>query len=157
MSSTPVSAWKDQDIVAALVFGGAGAGFVVASLRLDFGSPIDMGPAFFPRIVGALLLLLALVIGGRGLAARRRMAAAPAMNLAWRPLLAVLLALVLFVVALRPLGLFAASALLVVVASAAAQDRRWREIAVLAVVLSLAVGLLFVWGLKLQAPLLPWQ
>lgn len=79
------------------------------------------------------------------------------LRLPLRPILSVFVAMLLFVLTLRGFGLIVASALLVLVAGVAPRDRRWREVAISAVVLSLFAGFLFVYGLGLQAPLLPWR
>lgn len=147
---------RNKDVVCGLVFAACGIGFIADSTSLTFGTPMDMGPAFFPRIVGLLLILLAAAIVGKGvfdvLAERRD----EPLRLAVGPVLYVFLALFLFCIALRPLGLIAASVLLVVVVGAAPKDRRWIEVAISAVALSIGAGFLFVYGLGLQAPLLPW-
>jgi Tripartite tricarboxylate transporter TctB family len=148
---------RHPDVLAGLIFGGLGASFLVGSLSHEFGRAVDMGPGYFPRIVGAALVLLALLIGIRGLVDARGRAdsdTAP-LGLSLRPIATVGVALLLFSVTLRSLGYVVAAALLVAVAGAASRQRRWPEIAMLAAVLSLASGALFVLALKLQAPLWP--
>jgi zinc transporter ZupT len=71
------------------------------------------------------------------------------------PIVTVGIALALFSLTLRSLGYVVAALLLVAVAGAASRERRWKEVALLAVVLALAAGALFVLALKLQVPLWP--
>lgn len=148
---------RHPDVLAGLTFAALGAGFFLASLTHEFGSAVDMGPGFFPRIVGAGLLVLALPIGLRGVidVRRREGVRETPVRFALVPILTVGVALALFALALRSLGYVVAALLLVAVAGAAARDRRWKEVAALAIVLALAAGALFVFALKLQAPLWP--
>jgi Tripartite tricarboxylate transporter TctB family len=148
---------RHPDVLAGLIFAGLGAAFFVASLTYEFGRAVDMGPGFFPRIVGAALLVLALPIGLRGLidARRRDGASGPPVRFALGPIVTVGVALALFSLTLRSLGYVVAALLLVAVAGAASRDRRWKEVALLAIALALAAGVLFVLALKLQVPLWP--
>jgi Tripartite tricarboxylate transporter TctB family len=148
---------RHPDVLAALILGALGASFFVASLGHEFGRSVDMGPGYFPRIVGGALVLLALLIGLRGLieASRSEDNGRTALGFPLGPILTVGVALALFSLTLRSLGYVIAAVLLVAVAGAASPQRRWREVALLAVALSLASGGLFVLALKLQAPLWP--
>lgn len=152
---TPWRLLRNKDVVSALLIGAAAVGFLIASEGMTFGTPMDMGPSFFPRIVSVLLLCLAIGIGLKGLANLE--AEEDPLVIPLRPIVTVFIAMALFVVTLRSLGLIAASMLLVLAAGAAPLDRRWREVAISAVVLSVFAGFLFVYGLGLQAPLLPWR
>ncbi|SDN41165.1 tripartite tricarboxylate transporter TctB family protein [Ensifer sp. YR511] len=156
MSTSLLRIAKNKDVICAVVFGILGTGFVVDSLSLSFGEPMDMGPAFFPRMVGCALVLLALAIGIKGVA-NVLAEKGEDLKIALLPVLYVFVAIGLFVLTLRSLGLIVASLLLVGVTGVASRDRRWREVILMAAVLSIVAGLLFVYGLGLQAPLLPWR
>ncbi|PZQ48182.1 MAG: hypothetical protein DI556_15280 [Rhodovulum sulfidophilum] len=148
---------RNKDVVSAVLIAIAAGAFFVTSLRLSFGSPMDMGPGFFPRIVSALLFCLAVGIGVRGATEALSDGRDEPLRLPLRPIVSVFAAMFLFVLTLRGFGLIVASALLVLVAGVAPRDRRWREVAISAAVLSVTAGFLFVYGLGLQAPLLPWR
>jgi hypothetical protein len=154
--ASPGQIARNKDVICGLVFAFCGLGFIADSTALTFGTPMEMGPAFFPRIVGVLLLILAAVIVAKGVIGALAAQGDEPLTLALPPILYVFLALFLFCIALRPLGLIAASVLLVLVVGAAPKDRRWVEVAISALVLSIGAGFLFVYGLGLQAPLLPW-
>jgi ABC-type Fe3+-siderophore transport system permease subunit len=55
------------------------------------------------------------------------------------------------------MGLIAAAAAMVIIASIAAQDKKWKEIIISAVALSAFCALAFVKGLGLQMKLFPWS
>lgn len=147
---------RNKDVICGLVFAVLAIAFIVNSASLTFGTPMEMGPAFFPRIVGFMLLVLAAIIAGKGVLDVLADQSDEPLRLSVRPILYVFGALILFCLTLRSLGLVGASILLVVAVGAAPRDRRWIEVAISAVLLSLGAGFLFVYGLGLQAPLLPW-
>ncbi|MBD9596390.1 tripartite tricarboxylate transporter TctB family protein [Ensifer sp. ENS05] len=156
MSTNLLRIVKNKDVICAVVFGALGTGFVADSLSIAFGTPMDMGPAFFPRMVGCMLVFFALAIGIKGVA-EALIEKGEDLKIALLPIVYVFVAIGLFVLTLRSLGLIIASLLLVGVTGIASRDRRWLEVAIMAVVLSIVAGLLFVYGLGLQAPLLPWR
>jgi hypothetical protein len=55
------------------------------------------------------------------------------------------------------MGLVAASAAMIIIASIAAQDKNWKEVIISAAVLSAFCALAFVKGLGLQMKLFPWS
>jgi hypothetical protein len=149
------SIFKNRDVLSALVFFALGMTFAVSSFSMAFGEPMDMGPAFFPRIVSMLLIGISVIIAIQGF-----LKTAPdpqKIKIAVVPILIATGGVVAFSLALRPLGLIAASALLVLISGAAMRDARWRELVISAVVLSICCGVLFIYVLGLQARLLPWD
>lgn len=119
--------------------------------ELKMGTASRMGPGYFPTVLAGLTGLMGLVIAGRSLV----MDGPPLDRLHWRQALPLLGAIVAFGLAIRPLGLVIASALLFAIAAIAEEDTKWRELAVVSVVLILfAVGL-FVLALGLPFPLWP--
>jgi len=147
---------RNKDVISGAVFAIAAIAFMIQSRTLTFGSPMEMGPAFFPRVVGGMLLVLAIAILAKGVTEELREPTEP-LRLHVLPIFKVFVAVVVFVLALRPLGLILASALLVAIVGSAPKDRRWPEVAISAVVLSVLSGFLFVHALGLQAPLMPWR
>jgi hypothetical protein len=112
-----------------------------------------MGPGYFPRILGILLIVLGVTIALRAL--RVRGEAMPRFRL--RPLVVVLGSVVLFGAIVRPLGVALSTVILIVTASAASSEFRPRESLAAGVLLAaLAVGV-FVIGLQLQLPIWPLQ
>jgi len=67
----------------------------------------------------------------------------------------VLGAVVLFGIILKAVGMLAAGAILVFIASMGSRDFRWRQSLILGVILVIFCALVFVWGLKLPIPLCP--
>ncbi|HTS52208.1 MAG TPA: tripartite tricarboxylate transporter TctB family protein [Burkholderiales bacterium] len=114
------------------------------------GSAVRMGPGYFPSVLGALLAGLGLVIVGRSLA----LEGPKVTGFALRSLILVLAAVLAFGLLLEPVGLVVATVALVVIGCLAGTEFRWRDVAILCVILiALALGL-FVYGLGL--PLKVW-
>lgn len=141
-----------KDFASGLGFVGLGTVTALGALRYDLGSASAMGPGYFPLLCGVVLALLgALVIAG---------ACAPgeAVGLErWSlpSILIVLAALLIFAVALEPLGLVVALPLLVAISSAAHPGYSWRTVLMLIAVLLPLVWAVFVLFLGLTFPMLP--
>src|SRR5262245_26391288 len=140
-----------KDFWAGLIFIAIGGGFVLLAEQYRLGDMHRMGPAMFPTLVGALLVLLGLIIALRAFA----FDGAPVPRFYLRPIGVSVLAIVLFGVALQWLGLIAAVAVLVLVGAYAARDVRPLENLALAAVMILFSVAVFVWLLGLPLPLWP--
>ena len=142
-----------RDFWSGVLFTLLGVGALVIGSKYTLGTAARMGPGYFPRILGILLIVLGVVIALQAL--RVRGEAMPRFRL--RPLVVVLGSVVLFGAIGRPLGVALSTVILIVVASAASSEFRPRESLVAGLVLAaLAVGV-FVVGLQLQLPIWPLQ
>ena len=140
-----------KDFWSGVLFAAVGAATLVLAARYTLGTAARMGPGYFPRILGILLILLGSILALRAL--RTSGAAIPRFQ--WRPLLVVLGSVVLFGAIVRVAGVALSTVLLIVVASAASHEFRPRESIIVGVLLAaLAVGV-FVIGLQLQLPIWP--
>jgi putative tricarboxylic transport membrane protein len=115
---------------------------------LPMGRLVRMGPAYTPSMIGLILVGFGVVISARGLLIEGPGLAA----WAWRPLAIITSSIVAFGALLERAGLVAAALALVVIATLAAPDRRWGELAAFAVGLTVACVLIFksFLGLPLQ-------
>jgi hypothetical protein len=136
------------DLLTGLLFIGLGGGFVLIAGDYRLGSAHQMGPGYFPTVVGGLLALLGVVLALRSqIGARGELE-----RFSWRPLAIVITAIVLFGVTVRGAGLVPAIAILTVV-SLSASDRFGPMIAiVLATVLATFSWAVFTYGLGLPLP-----
>ena len=137
-----------QNLGAAVIFTGLALVGLVNGRDLPFGSAAKMGPGFFPTIlsllvlgIGLLNVAMALTIDGPAIERPQ-----------WRPLAFVCASMMIFGLAINYIGLALSAALLTFLAAGARPDTRWREIAVLAVVLAIFSVLLFVYGLGQSMP-----
>ena len=142
-----------KDFCAGALFIAIGIATILLGTRYALGSAARMGPGYFPRILGTLLIVLGGILAVRALRIRGPRIAA----LRWRPTLIVLGSVVLFGAIVRPVGVALSTVILIVAASAASHEFRPREAFVAGVLLAaMAVGV-FVVGLQLQLPIWPWQ
>ncbi|HTS21238.1 MAG TPA: tripartite tricarboxylate transporter TctB family protein [Casimicrobiaceae bacterium] len=140
-----------KDFCAGLIFVAFGIAAIALGSEYPLGTAARMGPGYFPRILGILLIVL-----GGGLSLRAlRLPGAALPGWKWRPVLVVLLSVVVFGLLLTRLGLALSTVGLIFAASAASREFRPKEALVSGVLLAaLAVGV-FVFGLKLVIPIWP--
>jgi NADH:ubiquinone oxidoreductase subunit 2 (subunit N) len=136
---------RSQDLYTGLTFIAFGLAAVFFARPLRFGTAAQMGPGYFPSVLGGILALLGLVILIRSVWSTGTRVS----PLALRPLLFVTAAVVAFGVLLRPMGLVVATLALVVVARLADREFRVTESALLALFLAVVATGLFVYGLRL--------
>jgi hypothetical protein len=141
-----------KDFFAGLIFVAFGIAAIVIGSGYPLGTAARMGPGYFPRILGTMLIVLGCALALRGL--RLQGSAIPAWK--WRPTLVVIGSVVLFGLIVTRVGLVFSTIILIVLSSAASQEFRPREAVISGILLSaLAVGV-FVLGLKLQLQIWPW-
>ena len=110
-----------------------------------------MGPGYVPRALGLLLLAFAAVLIVKSLRSQGSRIAVGDL----KPVLVVLASVLLFGLAVMPMGLVLATVILIMVSSAASHEFRWKEALVASLVLAAFVTVAFGYGLKLQLPILP--
>jgi hypothetical protein len=133
------------DVAAGIVFVGFGVFFGLQSMGLEMGTGLRMGPGYFPALLSGLLVLLGVAVLAGGL----RRAGAPVGPLAWRGMLFILPAPVVFGLTVRGLGFVPAIFVATLIACQASP--RMRPLAALALSAAVTVFsmLVFVWGLGL--------
>jgi hypothetical protein len=151
-----------QDFWSGVMFAAFGVFFMVFARNYDMGTAARMGPAFFPTMLGGLLLFLGIFIGLRALApgSKDSIHIAPGGDGAisrfhFKPLLLVLGAVIAFGLLLRPAGMIVSLSVLVVVSSLASDQFRLRDVVLLTIGLALLVLAVFIYGLGMTVPVLP--
>jgi len=140
-----------KDFYAGLLFIAFGIGAIVVGSNYTLGTAARMGPGYFPRILGMLLIALGAVLMLRAL----RLRGTPVPAFKWRPTLIVLGSVVLFGLVVEQLGLLVSTVGLIFGASAASHEFRWKEATLSGVFFALLAIAVFVLGLKLQLPIWP--
>ncbi len=141
---------SSQDLLAGALFVAFGAAAFLFSLDFDMGAARRMGPAYFPRVLGGLLMVLGTIVALRGLV----LEGPPLQGIAARPFL-VLAGVLFFGLTVDRFGLAVATAGLVLVSALGGHEFRLREGIVLAAVLTVMAVLIFVEGLGMPMPVLP--
>ena len=100
-----------KDFWAGLMFIAFGVAFTWVAQNYQMGTSVRMGPAYFPTMLGGILAVIGIAITIQSLI----VSAGPVAKFYFRPLVLIVLATVLFGLALKPLGLVIAVAILVIV------------------------------------------
>ena len=140
-----------KDFWAGLMFVAFGLGFVIVARHYAMGTAVRMGPAYFPTVLGGLLALIGLAIFIKSFVTN----GPPVPRIVLRPMTRILIAIVLFGVFLRPLGLIVSAAILIGVGALGGHEFKAKEVAILYVVLTVFSVAVFVKGLGLPIPTCP--
>ena len=144
------------DILAGLIFVAFGLAFAIASLRYELGTPLRMGPGYFPLVLGGILVFLGLLIVGKGLVSSSsdegRLGRVP-----WRALFLIVAAVLFFGLTVRGLGLVPATAVTALLTALASYRTGILAAVAIAAGLTVLCVLIFVLALQLRLPLVgPW-
>jgi hypothetical protein len=145
--------YNRRDFWSGMMFTGFGGMFAVLSRQYDMGTLAQMGPGWFPFVLGLLLVLLGLLVA---VGASQSAASSGDIDpIGWRELGLVVLAIALFALLLPYLGVVVSIVLMVVTAALAAHERRAIEVGIVAVALSLLCYVIFIRGLGVPLPVWP--
>jgi hypothetical protein len=140
---------NNRDFLAGLLFLVFGVLTIFFARDYPIGITARMGPGYFPLVLGGLLCLFGMVIMLRGVRA-----GTPVSGVwGWRPLVLITLSIVVFGFSMETLGLVPALILLYFIAAFAGHEFRFKEVLLLALVMSAFAAAVFVYGLKLPYPL----
>jgi len=140
-----------RDFYAGLLFVAFGVVALVFAQSYPLGTASRMGPGYFPRVLGILLVSLGAL---QTLIGMRRKSGFP-LEWHWRPLFILLASVALFIVLTTWLGLIVSALVLVFISSAASAEFRWKEALIAGAAQGVAAAALFVWGLGLPLPVWP--
>ena len=140
-----------KDFVAGLMFAAFGVAAIVISSNYPLGTAARMGPGYFPRILGLLLIVLGTVLVLRAL----RLQGSPLPRWPLRPTLVVLGSVILFGLIVTRVGLALSTVILILAASAASHEFRPKEALVSGIGFAILAIAVFVIGLKIQLPVWP--
>lgn len=142
------------DVLAGLTFVLLGLGFALGALAYPVGTAARMGPGFFPLVLGSLLVVFGgLIVLKPALDGDGEPLHAPS----WRAVALISLAILVFGLTIRGLGLLPTLIVTAFVAALASRETRVPGAAALAVGLTVVSVLIFVVALRLNLPLVgPW-
>lgn len=145
---------SQRDFWSGLMFVVVGLGFALGAQEYSFGSSARPGPAYFPFGLGILLALLGAGVLFTALTVETE-DGDPIGHFAFKPLLIIMGSVALFGFLLPRLGLLVSLPILILTASLAGDEFRWKDAAISIVVLTLGSWLIFIKGLNLVMPVLP--
>jgi hypothetical protein len=142
-----------KDFWSGLIYIAFGLSAIVIARDYDMGTALRMGPAYFPTILGALLMLIGAISVMRSFFVRD----APIGGFALKAVLIVVVATFLFGVTVRGAGLAIALPILIIVSATASNRFTWVGSVALAAGLTLFCVLVFLKGLGVPLPIVgPW-
>ncbi len=144
-----------KDFWSGVMFIAFGLFFAGFARNYDMGTAARMGPAYFPTVLGLLLMALGAFVAFKGMRTEPEDGHGQVDKFHFKPLGFVLGAVVAFGLLLRPAGLIVALLALIIVSSLGSGEFKLKEILPLAIGLCLLVLAVFIWGLGLTIPVLP--
>ena len=140
-----------RDFLGGLMLLAFGVAAIVLSSDYAMGTAARMGPGYFPRALGLILIAIGAVIAAQAL----RVAGPRFPRWPLRPTIVVLGGVVLFGAVVERAGLALSTVVIVFVASVASREFRPREALVSAILLAALAVLVFGVGLQVQLPIWP--
>ena len=144
---------NQKDFGAGLMYMVIGLFFTYMATQYSMGTPAKMGPGYFPFWLGLVMTALGLVILIKSLGAKAAIEKIPPFN--WRVIALITGSAVLYGVLLPIMGFIVAVFVLVFLSASASHEFHWKGTLMNAIFLIVFTYLVFVVGLKLQFPLLP--
>ena len=117
----------------------------------QMGSSVRMGPAYFPVVLGGMLAALGLIVLLDSIVEEGPEVA----TFHFRPLIFIAISSLAFAYLLKPLGLVLASVALVFISAYGGHEFKFKEVALMSVVLVIFSVLVFVKALSLPFPICP--
>lgn len=142
-----------KDFLTGVIYIAFGAAFVLIARDYGMGTAFRMGPAYFPTVLGGILILIGLISLVRSLLRP----GTPIAAFTIKGLLVVVGATALFGFIVRGAGLAVALPVLVIVSGYASADFRWGRMIALAIGITIFCVLVFLKGLGVPLPVIgPW-
>jgi putative tricarboxylic transport membrane protein len=140
-----------QDFIGGIVLVAIALFALWASSDLQGMHGFTFGPGTAPRMFAVLLLALGAAITINGVVSE----GAPLAHYSWRGPLFVMLAIVFFALAIRPLGLVVSGFASFLISALGTPETRWIETLIVGLCLTIGCALLFPYVLGLPMPLFP--
>ena len=145
---------SQRDFWSGLMFVVIGAGFAIGATNYSMGTSARPGAGYFPLMLSVIMAILGAIVLFKSLTIESA-DGDPIGSIAWKPLLIIVAAIVIFGLTLERLGMIITVPLLIVISSLAGDEFKWRGVIINAIVLTIGSWAVFVWGLKLTIPLWP--
>ena len=140
-----------RDFWAGVLYIAFGLAAVLIARYYPIGTTSRMGPGYFPRGLGFMLMFIGLILTLRALRFDGIALAFPT----FKPLLIILGSVALFGLAAPHLGIVIATVILIIASSTASHEFRWKEAIIASLVMAAFTVAAFAWGLQLQLPVWP--
>ena len=144
---------SSKDFWTGLIYLFFGVSAILIARDYGMGTGGKMGPAYFPTILGGLLVVIGVISVIRSFIAH----GAPIGRFAFKGLALVSVSVLMFGIVVRGAGLTVALPLLVIISALASSRFRWRPTLIMAAGLTVFCVLVFIKGLGIPLPIIgPW-
>lgn len=140
-----------KDFYAGVLFIAVGIFTIAVAANYPMGTAARMGPGYFPRALGSLLIILGAFSLLRGL----RTPGESVPRWFFRPIVVALGSVVIFGLIVQYVGMALSTIFLVVASSAASPEFRVKESLIAGVLMAIACVLVFIYGLGITLPVWP--
>ena len=142
-----------KDFWTGLIYIFFGSSAILIAREYGMGTAIKMGPAYFPTILGGLLV----VVGAISVIRSFFVPGAPIGAFVFKGLILVTVAVLVFGFVVRGAGLVVALPLLIIISAVASSRFRWRPTLIMVAGLTIFCVLVFIKGLGIPLPIVgPW-
>ena len=144
---------KPRDFWSGVMYAAIGIAFavIVKVNEYPMGTGSRMGPGYFPYVLGIIMALLGIAIIVESFATE----GPPVSKFAWKPLIWILGAVVVFGLIAKIAGLALSIVVLVVVSAYGGDEFKIKEAIIASAILAIFSVAVFVYGLKLPFPIWP--
>ena len=141
-----------KDFWAGVMFFIVGLASLIVAFNYPLGTSARMGPGYFPRVLGGLLMVLGAFLSLRSF----KLQGEAITPFAWKAIALILGGIGVFALIVNVAGLVVATFALIIISGFASKEFNLKESIISSIVLSAASVGLFIVGLKLQFPIFPW-
>ena len=145
---------SQRDFWSGMMFLVVGITFAIGASNYSLGTSARPGPGYFPLMLSVIMAILGAIVLFKSLTIESSNGD-PIGSIAFKPLLIIVAAIVVFGLLLERLGMVVTVPILIIMASMAGDEFKWRGVLVSVVVLTVGCWLVFILGLKLTIPLWP--
>ena len=145
---------SQRDFWSGLMFVVVGVIFAVGATNYSMGTSARPGAGYFPLLLSVIMAILGAIVLFKSLTIETP-GGDPIGEVAWKPLIVIVVAIAVFGFTLERLGMIITVPLLIAISSLAGDEFKWKGVIANAVVLTVGSWAVFVLGLKLTIPLWP--
>ncbi|WP_332692588.1 tripartite tricarboxylate transporter TctB family protein [Devosia sp.] len=135
------------------MFIGFGLAAIIVSREYPMGTAMRMGPGYFPTYVGGLLILFGVILAAQAFVSKGE----GVTGFAWRPVLVLSAAFLVFGFAMDHIGFIPSLVILIVGSALAGKEFRILEVVILTAVMTAASVGIFIYGIELPFRLFWWS
>jgi hypothetical protein len=145
---------NNKDFFAGLLFFVVGLTAMIIVLRdYSLGTSLNMGPGYFPSLIGGILIAFGLYIMARGLVVGEKIAGVWGL----RPFVLLNFGIVAFGFLMNRFGMVPALVALFFISAFGGKEFRFKDVAILTIVMTAASWALFIWALDMPFRLFIWE